>query len=129
MPSLSTSTGRWPNPTSGPTPANPSTAPPPHDLCTNLCQAVLDHSIYLGSDVIIRGNACFRAAGWGLHLYSGDYSRPSGQHVYNNVCFQSPGGVVESGPNNVIAHNVCARNSSSSGIMLFRGGSKQDRYV
>lgn len=85
-----------------------------------------DHGLYIPSQAaVIRGNAIFRNAGYGIHLYSD----PKDCHVYSNVCFENGAcGIIVSGPSNVIAHNVCARNAWA-GLLLFRGGCTGNTFV
>lgn len=83
----------------------------------------LDHGMYLGSrdcrGTVVRGNATFRNAGFGLHFYL----NPDHAYVYNNVSFENAaGGIVESGHKNLIAHNVCARSKDIAGIWLVQFG-------
>lgn len=89
----------------------------------------LDHGLYIPSQgkegIVVRGNACFRNRGYGIHLYSD----PSRVHVYNNVCFENrEGGIIVAGPDNVIAHNVCAR-EPRGGLWLFRRGCRRNLFL
>lgn len=78
----------------------------------------LDHGIYIPSnEAVLRGNFIFRNKGYGIHLYE----TPSRCQVYNNVCIENGAcGIIVSGADNVVAHNVCARNDWA-GLLLFRG--------
>lgn len=86
----------------------------------------LAHGIYIpSSEAVVRGNAIFRSSGYGIHLYS----NPMKCEVYDNLCFENgAAGIIVSGPDNVIAHNVCFRNKWA-GLVLFRGGCKRNRIA
>jgi len=85
-----------------------------------------DHGFYIpASDAVLRGNVAFRAAGFGIHLYS----TPARVHVYDNVTFENAvAGIIVAGPDNVVAHNVVTDNGNS-GIMLFRTGCTGNTFV
>ncbi|MBI3875662.1 MAG: right-handed parallel beta-helix repeat-containing protein [Verrucomicrobia bacterium] len=86
----------------------------------------LDHGVYIPSnEAIVRGNFIFRNKGYGIHLYE----TPSRCQIYNNVCIENGAcGIIVSGANNVVAHNVCARNEWA-GLLLFRGGCVNNSVV
>ncbi|MCC6443871.1 MAG: right-handed parallel beta-helix repeat-containing protein [Armatimonadetes bacterium] len=83
-----------------------------------------DHGIYVpSSNAVIRGNAVFRSASYGIHLYS----KPQRIHVYNNVCFgNTKDGILQAGGYGVIAHNVVVR--SRADIKLFRSNCTYNQF-
>jgi parallel beta-helix repeat protein len=87
--------------------------------------ANLDHGFYLGgSNNLIEGCEVYSNAAWGVHLYTGDTSKPVRDNIVrrnyihdNNAAGRGRGGViVSSGPNNRVYNNLVV--SNTSGIQI-----------
>jgi parallel beta-helix repeat protein len=83
--------------------------------------ANLDHGLYLGgSNNLIEGCEIYGNAAWGIHLYTGDESKPVRDNIVrrnyiyeNNAKGSGRGGIiVSSGPNNRVYNNILVNNTS-----------------
>ena len=87
--------------------------------------ANLDHGLYIGgSNNLVEGCEIYNNAAWGIHLYTGDESKPVRDNVIrknyihdNDQGGRGRGGIlISSGPNNQVYNNIIANNTSGMQI-------------
>lgn len=82
-------------------------------------QTFHDHSIYApADDVTLRRNLLLNATGWGLHAYSKPKRIVA---THNIIAGNDQHGIVQGGPDALVAHNIFASNHRG-GFFFFRSG-------